>query len=70
MEILDVGAWELLVVLLLAAIVLGPERVVRVARWLGRFVREVKAYFQTLSDELKSELDILDELKEVKDQLK
>jgi Sec-independent protein translocase protein TatA len=56
--------------LLLAAIVLGPERVVRAAREIGKFIRNVKNYFSALTDELKSELDILDEIKEVKDELK
>ncbi len=66
MELFGIGSNELLVIVLLAAIVLGPERITRVARELGKHVRNFKAYFASLSDELKTEIDLLDELKEVK----
>ena len=69
MDFLGIGINELIVVLLLAGIVLGPERLARTARELGKFVRNVKNYFSSLTDELKAELDILDEIKEVKDEL-
>ncbi|MGD2155914.1 MAG: Sec-independent protein translocase protein TatB [Anaerolineales bacterium] len=69
MEIFGVGANELLVVALLAAIVLGPERLARVAREAGKLVRNLKAYFNSLSDELKTELDVLDELNDIKREL-
>ncbi len=68
-NILGIGTGELVVIALLAAIVLGPERVARSARELGKLVRNFKAYFSSLSDELKTELDILDELKEVKKEI-
>jgi sec-independent protein translocase protein TatB len=68
--IFGIGGNELLVVLLLAAIVLGPERLVRSAREIGKFIRNVKNYFNALTDELKTELDVLDEIKEVRDELK
>jgi sec-independent protein translocase protein TatB len=68
--IFGIGGNELLVILLLAAIVLGPERLVRTARELGKFIRNVKNYFSALTDELKAELDVLDEIKEVRDELK
>jgi Sec-independent protein translocase protein TatA len=56
--------------MLLAVIVLGPERLARVAREAGKLVRNFKAYFSALNDELKSELDVLDELEGVKRDLK
>lgn len=65
MEIFGFGTMEVLVIALLAVVVLGPERMVRVLRELGKFIRSLKAYFSTLSDELKSELDLMDELKEI-----
>jgi sec-independent protein translocase protein TatB len=68
--IFGIGGNELIVILLLAAIVLGPERLVRSARELGKFIRNVKNYFSALTDELKAELDILDDIKEVRDELK
>jgi sec-independent protein translocase protein TatB len=67
--IFGVGGNELIVILLLAAIVLGPERLARVAREVGRFVKNVKAYFHSLSSELKAELDVLDEMEKVKKDL-
>jgi sec-independent protein translocase protein TatB len=66
MDILNIGGPELIVLLLLGVIVLGPERLARVAREAGKLVRNLKAYFQSLSGELKNELDILDELNEIK----
>ena len=68
-NIFGIGMNELLIIFVLAAIVLGPERLARVAREAGKHIRNLKAYFSSLSGELKSELDILDELKKVKDEL-
>ena len=70
MDIFGIGSTELLLVALLAAIVLGPERLARAARQTGKIIREVKAYFSTMSDELKSELDLLDELQSVQREIK
>ena len=69
-NILGIGTNELIVIFLLAVIVLGPERLARVAREAGKHIRNLKTYFSSFSDELKSELDILDEIKKVKDDLK
>lgn len=69
MDIFGIGGTEVLVILLLAAIVLGPERLARTARELGKLIRNLKGYFGSLTDELKAELDILDELKEVRKDL-
>lgn len=68
--VFGVGSTELLIILLLAGIVLGPERLGKTARWLGRTVRDVRAYFSELSTGLSEELDILAELDEVKNDLK
>jgi sec-independent protein translocase protein TatB len=65
-NILGIGGNELIIILLLAAIVLGPERLVRSAREIGKFIRNVKSYFSSLSSELKAELDVLDEMNKVK----
>ena len=66
MEFLNVGGPEVLVLMLLGVIVLGPERLARAACEAGKLVRNLKAYFQSLSDELKTELDVLDDLNEIK----
>ncbi len=70
MDIFGIGTNELLVILVLAAVVLGPERLARTAREIGKLVRNLKSYFGSLSDELKSELDVLDDLKKVRDEVK
>ncbi len=69
MDLFGIGTNELLVILVLAALVLGPERLARSAREIGKLVRNLKAYFGSLSDELKSELDVLDDLNKVKQDL-
>ncbi len=69
MDVFGIGTNELLVIVVLAAIVLGPERLARTAREVGKLVRNLKAYFGSLSDELKSELDVLDDLNKVKQDL-
>jgi len=69
MELFDIGGTELLLVALLAVFVLGPERLAVTARKAGKIVREAKAYFSTLTDELKVELDMLDDIKDVKNDL-
>ncbi len=70
MDFFGIGTNELVVILILAAIVLGPERIARAARELGKLARNFKAYFGSLSDELKTELDVLDDLKKAKDELR
>lgn len=66
MEFFGIGTQEILVILLLATIVLGPERMVKTAQVLGKHARNLKSYFDTLSEELKTELDILDDMNQVK----
>jgi sec-independent protein translocase protein TatB len=66
-NIFGIGMNELIVIFVLAGIVLGPERIVRVAREAGKFIRNLKGYFASLTGELKSELDILDDTKHAKD---
>jgi sec-independent protein translocase protein TatB len=68
-SILGIGGNELIIILVLAAIILGPERIARAARGIGKFIRSAKAYFSSLSSELKAELDILDEMEKVKKDL-
>lgn len=66
MDIFGIGGNELIVIILLAAIILGPERLARSAREIGKFIKNVKAYFTSLSSELRAELDVLDEMEKVK----
>ncbi len=68
-NIFGIGMNELIIIFVLAAIVLGPERLARVAREAGKHIRNLKAYLSSLTGELKSELDILDDLNKVKKDL-
>jgi Sec-independent protein translocase protein TatA len=70
MDLFGIGGAEFVLVLLLAAIVLGPSRVALAARELGKLIRNLKNYFRALSDDLGRELDLLSELKDVQDELK
>ncbi len=70
MELFGIGSMELLVIVLLAAIVLGPQRLAVTAREAGKLIRNVKAYFRALSDDLGRELDIMSDLKDIERDLK
>ena len=69
MEIFGIGGTESVLIILLAVIVLGPERLAVTVRKLGVIVRETKAYFSSLTDELKIEMDILEDIKDLKNDL-
>ncbi len=69
-RIFGIGMNELFVIFLIAVIVLGPERMLRTAREAGKLVRNLKAYFASFTDELKAELDVLDEIKKVNEDLR
>ena len=64
--IFGIGGSELVVILILAGIILGPERLARSAREIGKFVKNIKSYFAALSGELRAELDVLDEMQKIK----
>jgi sec-independent protein translocase protein TatB len=55
----SVGAPEILVILVLALIVLGPERLPQAARTMGRWVGEVRRVTGSLQAEVK---DVVDEV--------
>jgi len=66
-SLFGIGGNELIIILILAMLVLGPEKVVRSARAIGKLIRDIKSYLTSLTGELKAELDVLDEIKEIKD---
>ena len=57
----NIGGTELLAVLLLALLVLGPERLPKAAREIGRFVRKARQMSSGFQDEIRKAVDI-DEL--------
>lgn len=42
MDFLDIGPLELLIILVVALLVFGPERIVEVGRSLGKMMRELR----------------------------
>lgn len=57
-----IGMPELIIILAVALIVLGPKRLPEIARSLGRAMRE----FKSATDELKSAVNMDDDIKDIK----
>ncbi len=57
MNILGMGSMELVVVLLLAFIILGPERMVEAARKLGKLTAELRRMTSEVTDMVQEEVD-------------
>ncbi len=53
----DVGFSELVLVLVVALIVVGPERLPAVARTLGAYIRKARQAFDSVKQEVEKELD-------------
>jgi len=64
-NIFGIGGPELLLILVLATVVLGPLRMIQMARGFGRLVRDLRNYSRELMSGLDEELAFLDEAKEV-----
>jgi Sec-independent protein translocase protein TatA len=64
-SIFGIGGPELLLILVLATIVLGPLRMIRAARQLGILLRDLRNYYQQLTSGLSEELAALDDLGKV-----
>jgi len=62
-----IGAAELVVILLLAGIVLGPQRIRQVALWLGRMTAQLQIISRGFARQLNEELTALDEGHDVKE---
>ena len=54
----DVGFWEILLILVLALVVIGPERLPGAARKAGFFIGKARRYIEGVRSEVESELDV------------
>lgn len=61
----DIGFSELIVIALVALIVIGPERLPRVARTLGALLGRAQRYVNDVKSDIQREVD-LDELKSIR----
>jgi Tat protein translocase TatB subunit len=52
-----IGLPELVVIILIAGIVMGPERISVVARWLGRTTAQLQTISRTFLNQLNAEID-------------
>ncbi|MFP4494568.1 MAG: Sec-independent protein translocase protein TatB [Halochromatium sp.] len=63
-QMFDIGALELLVVGVVALIVVGPERLPRLARTAGLWIGRARRAFSAVKEEIEREIKA-DELKEI-----
>jgi len=61
-----IGAPELILILVIAGIVMGPERIGRTARWLGRTSSQLQNISRSFIRQLNAELDVAGETDELK----
>jgi sec-independent protein translocase protein TatB len=54
----DVGFWEILFILILALVVIGPERLPGAARRAGYWVGKARRYIEGVRSEVEQELDV------------
>jgi len=55
--VFDIGFSELFLVLVVALVVVGPERLPALARKIGRYVSKAKQTFENVKREVESELE-------------
>jgi sec-independent protein translocase protein TatB len=54
----DIGFWEIMLILVLALVVIGPERLPGAARKAGYLVGKVRRYIEGVRSEVESEIDV------------
>jgi Sec-independent protein translocase protein TatA len=55
-DFLNVGPWELVLVLLIAILVAGPKRMVEIARTMGQFSRQLRDLSREFTSALQAEV--------------
>ena len=61
----DIGFWELGIIAVVALLVIGPEQLPGVARTIGQWVGTAKRFVSKVQDDIHSEIDKADELKDL-----
>ncbi|MCA9926218.1 MAG: hypothetical protein KC419_05995 [Anaerolineales bacterium] len=69
-SIFGIGFPELFTILILAGIVMGPERIGRVARWLGKVTAQLQIISRGFVRQLTMELESIDDGGEMKNAMK
>lgn len=64
-----IGSYELLFILILAGIVMGPQRIAQFARWLGKTTAYLQNISRGFAAQLKNELDAIDDGGDMQDML-
>ena len=54
----DIGFWELFLILILALLVVGPERLPKAARTAGLWFGKARRYVEGVKEEVASEFDV------------
>lgn len=54
----DIGFWELFLILILALLVVGPERLPKAARTAGYWLGKARRYVEGVKEEMASEFDV------------
>ncbi len=61
MDFLNVGPWELVLILLIAILVAGPKRMVEIARTLGHYSRQLRDLSREFTTALQAEVQAAEE---------
>ena len=61
MDFLNVGPWELVLVLIIAILVAGPRRMVEIARTLGQYSRQLRDLSREFTSALQAEIQATEE---------
>ncbi len=54
----DIGFWEIFLILILALLVVGPERLPKAARTAGYWLGKARRYVEGVKEEMASEFDV------------
>jgi sec-independent protein translocase protein TatB len=65
--VFDISFGELALCFVVALVVLGPEKLPKVARTVGRWAGQARGYMRNLSSELQRETDIMEIKRQLED---